>query len=108
MKAQNDLLWEDLGRGGGGRSGTAFPRQPEVQLSTESTHLADGPFLSCWACRTARKDVRRSQPEFRMELLRMETRHLLGSRFLTFQKPWPLSSATLAPRPHRFSVSGRT
>lgn len=86
-KAQNDLLWENLGKGGGGRSGTALPRQPEVQLSTESTHLVDGPFLSRWTCRGARKGVRQSQPEFHMEPLRMENRHLLGSWLLAFQKP---------------------
>ena len=108
LKAQKEFLWEDLGRGGGGRLGTALPRQPEVQLSTESTHLADGPFLPRWTCGTARKDARQNQPEFPKETLRMENRHLLGSWFLAFQKPWPVSSAALAPRPHRFSVAGRT
>ena len=58
VKAQSDLLWEDLGGGGGGRLGTASPRQPEVQLSTKSIHLADGPFLPRWRFRTARKDIR--------------------------------------------------
>lgn len=50
----------------------------------KSTHLADGPFLSRWTCRAARKGVRQSQPEFHMEPLRMENRHLLGSWLLAF------------------------
>ena len=68
LKAQKEFLWEDLGRGGGGRLGTALPRQPEVQLPTESTHLADGPFLPRWTCGTARKDVRTNQSSLRRPL----------------------------------------
>lgn len=85
-KAQNDLLWENLGKGGGGRSGTALPRQLKFSCPQSLLILQMAHFFPL-DLQAARKGVRQSQPEFHMEPLRMENRHLLGSWLLAFQKP---------------------
>lgn len=110
VMAQNDLLRDDFGRCGD----WTVEGVNSIGATTKGTNV-------CRVYSSCRQPIspQDGDEEQQAKMLGLPTRalyreaesgksHLLGSRCLTFQKPQPAFSVTLAPRPHRFSVIGRT
>lgn len=109
VKAQSDLLWEDLGGGGAGEVGNSIAKTTRGStVGQVYPSCRCGPSLPRWRFRTARKDIRGDNQSSVRRSLEWKIVIFWVPQFLAFQRPQTVFSVPFAPRPHRFSVAGRT